>query len=361
MLKTAENIDEAMKIVTEIGEDDVVFYDTRKSPFKIYGLYKPETEPDFKRLPDNVALNTNEGVAALYLNTAGGRVRFCTDSKYVAIHAEMPTMGKMSHFALTGSCGFDLYIDEKWGDSHFYAPFKPPFHGSGGFEAKVSFKARKKRYITINFPTYSNVKNLFIGISKDAFLGSGLPYAEETPVVYYGSSITQGGCASRPGNTYQSVVSRRLNINHINLGFSGSGRGEEIIADYISSIDMSAFIMDYDHNSPSPEHLLETHFRMYDKVRKNHSLVPIVIMSKSDFLHDYDENIIRRNIIFDTYKKAKESGDENIYFIDGESVFRGPYEDMCTVDGAHPNDLGFALMADAVEQTLKKAFRKDEK
>ncbi|MBE6648155.1 MAG: hypothetical protein E7614_01390 [Ruminococcaceae bacterium] len=361
MLKTAEQVDNAMKIETELGESDVVFYDVRKTPFKIYGLYNPETESDFKRMPTDVASNVNEGVGALHLNTAGGRVRFSTDSPYVAIHAEMPAMGKMSHFALTGSCGFDLYIDEKNGESHYNGVFKPPFHKTEGFEAKVAFKSRKMRYFTLNFPTYSNVKNLYVGISENSRLGSGRKYKLQKPIVYYGSSITQGGCASRPGNTYESVVSQRLNIDHINLGFSGSGRGEKLMADYIASLDMCAFVMDYDHNSPSAKHLSDTHFQFYETVRNAYKSIPIIIMSRSDFLSDYEESVKRRDVIFNTYRKAISNGDKNVYFIDGESVFRGPYENMCTIDGAHPNDLGFALMADAVESTLKKAFRALEK
>ncbi len=357
MLKTAEHVDSAMKIDTEIGEKDIVFYDVRKPPFQIYGLYSPEAETDFKRMPDDVALNVNEGVAALYKNTAGGRVRFSTDSPYVAIHAEMPTMAKMSHFSLTGSCGFDIYVDEKNGDSHFKGVLKPPFHATGGFESKITFEQKKLRNITIYFPTYSNVKKLYIGLSDSSFLGKGLKYKSKNPVVYYGSSITQGGCSSRPGNTYQSIVTQRMNIDHINLGFSGSARGEQLMAEYISKLKMSAFVMDYDHNSPSAEHLSETHYRLYETVRKANKNIPIIIMSKSDFLADYQESVLRRMVVFDTYQRAISQGDEKVYFIDGESVFRGPYENICTVDGVHPTDMGFALMADAVENTLKKAFR----
>lgn len=358
MLKTAEQVDNAMKINADTKENDVVFLDVRKPPFQIYGLYSPESEADFKRMPDEIALNVNEGVAALYLNTAGGRIRFSTDSPYIAIHAEMPTMGKMSHFSLTGSCGFDMYIDEENGDTNFKGVFKPPFHNTNGFESKISFENQSLRYITINFPTYSNVKNLYIGVSKNSFVGEGLKYKAQNPIVYYGSSITQGGCASRPGNTYQSIITQRTNIDHINLGFSGSGRGEQLIADYISNLEMSAFVMDYDHNSPSIQHLSETHFRLYNTVRKKKNDIPIIILSKSDFSANYQESVLRRNVIFETYQKAISQGDNNVYFIDGESVFRGPYENICTVDGAHPTDMGFALMADAIEATLKKAFRK---
>ena len=357
--KAADEIDRAMRSDGS-SENGVVFHDVRKPPFRIYGLYNPESEQDFKRLPDDVAKNTNSGVASLYLNTAGGRVRFCTNSKTICIKAEMPIMGKMSHFALSGSCGFDLYIDEKNGDTHFSRVFKPPFHAEGGFEASATFETKKKRYFTLNFPTYSNIRNLYIGLDEGAFLGDGKKYLPVAPIVYYGSSITQGGCASRPGNTYESIVSQRMNIDHINLGFSGSGRGEDAISDYIASLEMSAFVMDYDHNSPSPEHLAETHHKMYLKVRMANKNIPIIMMSKSDFNSGYCMNIKRRNVIYSSYMQAINEGDRNVFFIDGESVFRGPYENICTVDGNHPNDMGFALMADAVEATLKKAFRQEQ-
>jgi hypothetical protein len=360
MLKTAQNVDRAMKTFSDVGDNDTVFFNVRENPFQIYGLYNPETEPDFKRMPDNVALNVNEGVAALYLNTAGGRVRFSTDSPYVTIKANMPTMAKMSHFSLTGSCGFDLYVDTACGNTQFGGVFKPPFNSTNGFQSKIELGAKKSRYITINFPTYSNVKDLYIGIKKDSLLGEGLRYRIEKPVVYYGSSITQGGCASRPGNTYESIVSQRMNIDHVNLGFSGSGKGEKIMAGYIAKLDMSAFVMDYDHNSPSVEHLTETHYDFYKTIRNTNPTLPIIIMSKSDFSAGYPTNVSRRSVIFDTYRKAVSEGDKKVYFIDGESVFRGPYENVCTVDGTHPNDMGFALMADAVEYTLKKAFAEVE-
>jgi hypothetical protein len=81
-------------------------------------------------------------------------------------------------------------------------------------------------------------------------------------------------------------------------------------------------------------------------------------MSRSDFEYRYLESVLRRNIIFETYQKALSEGNKNVYYIDGEAVFAGPYKNACTVDTIHPNDLGFALMADAIESMLKKAFSK---
>ena len=120
---------------------------------------------------------------------------------------------------------------------------------------------------------------------------------------------------------------------------------------------MSAFVCDYDHNAPSAEHLRNTHLKLYQKIRAAHPTIPFLIMSKPDFnysLNPQSENKLRRDVIYETYRYAISNGDQNVYFIDGESIFRGPYEDMCTVDGCHPNDLGMALMADAVSETLRR-------
>jgi lysophospholipase L1-like esterase len=119
---------------------------------------------------------------------------------------------------------------------------------------------------------------------------------------------------------------------------------------------MTAFVCDYDHNAPDAEHLEKTHYKMYEKIRAAHPDIPYIIISKPDFDSNYVTSIPRRNVIFDTYRRARDNGDLNVYYIDGAGIFRGPYEDSCTVDGTHPNDLGFALMADAIEAELKRAF-----
>ena len=204
----------------------------------------------FKRLPDDVAeASGSDGVKKLYLNTAGGRVRFTTDSKYIAIKSVMPDVEGFSHMPLTGVAGFDLFIDYSK-HSTFYRIFKPPYGMKKGYESIIYLQDAIKRSFTIYFPLFANVSSLYIGLQKDASLSPGLEYSHKKPVVFYGSSITQGGCASRPGNSYQSIISRDLDCDFINLGFSASARGEEAIADYISQIDSKLLVFDYDHNAP---------------------------------------------------------------------------------------------------------------
>jgi len=352
-------VDKNMVVETTIAEPDIKFYDVRWEPFDIYGLYNPKTEPVFKRLPDEIGQNVNSGVKRLYLMTAGGRVRFSTDSKYIAIKCSMPYITKYPHMQLTGTTGFDLFEDTE-GGSRFIRPFKPDMSIKDGYESVIQVgKEGVMRHYTINFPTYNPVNWLYIGLQEGAKVEGGLKYRSELPVYYYGSSITQGACSSRPGNAYQSIISRRQNLDFVNLGFSGSGRAEELIANYMAEQKMLAFVCDYDHNAPNPEYLNDTHLRLYKIFREKNPDVPYIMVSKPDFDNNINESIMRREVIVNTYRYARENGDKNVWFIDGQGIFRGPDEDLCTVDGTHPSDVGFMKMADAIERILVRALRHD--
>ena len=350
-MPTPHEVDRNMIVPTTLTETDLRFHDVRSAPFAIYGLYHPQTEPVFKRLPDEIGLNTNHGVKTLYLHTAGGRVRFSTDSAYVAIKAMMPYVDRMDHMPLSSSAGFDLYLDTDEG-SRFVHAFRVPNAAQDGYESITRFPDRKMRSFTINFPSYNALNALYIGLQEDAVLGEGHHYRDKLPIVYYGSSITQGGCCSRPGLSYQNIIARRLDYDYINLGFSGSGRAEETIARYMATLPMSVFVCDYDHNAPTTEYLAETHYRLYSIIREINPTVPYIMISRPDFLLHYDDCVARRAVILDSYARALAEGDKNVYFIDGQSFFRGRDEDSCTVDGCHPNDLGFHKMADHIERVI---------
>lgn len=360
-------LDEKMFFKTVITESDIKFYDVREEPFEVYGLYNYRTETHFKRLPDEIGQNVNEGVAGLYCCTAGGRVRFSTDSRYVAIRVKLSRVHASANLSLMGGAGLDLYVDvPETGSSQYYRSFVPPVDvkEDGGYESILKFPNRELRYFTINFPTYSELQDLFVGVQEDAVLGAGMKYRDVLPIVYAGSSITQGGCASRPGNAYQAIISRRLNVDFLNFGFSGSFKAEDTIVDYLNTLPMSVFVSDYDHNAPTAEHLKNTHYRMYEKIRAKHPDLPYIMISRPDVLNnEYSSKVvgdlgngavIRRDIIYESYRKAIESGDRNVYFIDGDSFFAGEYQDCATVDSTHPNDYGMVRMADVIGCTIKK-------
>ena len=107
-----------------------------------------------------------------------------------------------------------------------------------------------------------------VGIDDDAEFLAAPAQKYEKPVCFYGSSITQGGCASKPGNSYNAMLARWLDFPQVNLGFSGNGKGEDTMAEYIASLDMSAFVYDYDYNAPTTEHYEATHDRFYRIISK---------------------------------------------------------------------------------------------
>ena len=344
-------VDKNLAVEATIKKDGLAFYDINNAPFKIYGVYLDDGK--YRRLPEAVATATSKFVHYLHAQTAGGRVRFETNSKVIAISAKMPNYGQMPHFAMTGSAGFDLYIREEGDTAEHYAnAFVPPLEVGQGYDSKLTLENSKMREITIHFPLYSEVSSLLIGLEEGSRLEEAEPYRVEKPVVYYGSSITQGGCASRPGNSYQSMVSRRLNINYVNLGFSGSAKAEPEMVEYIRNLDMSVFVLDYDHNAPTVEHLQNTHETMFRAVRQSNPDLPVVMMSRPAY-RPVGEEQQRLEIVRQTYLNAKAAGDNNVYFIDGPTLMAMAGYDG-KVDQYHPNDLGFASMAKAVGDVLEK-------
>lgn len=349
-MKTASDVDKALQVKPTVSKEGTEFYNVNEPPFRIYGVFYENGL--FRRMPEEIARNTNEGVYALHANTSGGRVRFRTDSPFVTVYAQMNGICKMPHFALSGSAGFDMYIRQN-GKERFYGSFIPAYDIENGFESKLDFSTAELREITVNFPLYSNVSCLHIGIREGAQLLPPSDYRTEKPVVYYGSSITQGGCASRPGNAYPSMLSRRFDTDFINLGFSGSGKAEQVIADYVASLEMSVFVYDYDHNAPDCNHLKNTHQRMFETVRKKNPDLPIIMLTSTTMERFFDDRDKRKSIIRATYENALANGDRNVYFIDANSLFEGD-ADGATVEGCHPNDLGFKYLADAIGEVLEK-------
>lgn len=338
---------EFIKCSTE--REGMKLYDAKCEPFRIYGVFHDGER--YRRVPKQIAEATSVGVELLAKNTAGGRVRFATDSPYVFIKAVYGKAHVMTHMAVTGIAGFDLYQYHN-GKEVYDSTFRPPLPEEtvGGFEAIREWGTRRMRYININFPLYNSLRELYIGLDEGSVLECAPDYKYECPIVFYGSSITQGGCASRPGTAYQPIVTRHFDVNHINLGFSGNAKGEDAIANYIASLDMSMFVYDYDHNAPSADHLQATHEKMFLKIREAHPNLPIIMMSRPKFSLSSDEKR-RLSIIETTYKNAISRGDKNVYFIPGYELCR---DNDNTVDGCHPTDYGFRCMADRLIAEIEK-------
>ena len=342
------HVDPNLRVEKKIKED-IKFYNVLEEPFKVYGVFKENGK--FRRMPEEVARSVSPATYRLHTNMAGGRVRFKTDSPYIAVNAVMSFIERVPHMPMTGSSAFDLYI-KRDGVETYKNTFIPPYNMDGGYESVIDLDGSEMREVTINFPLYSDVDELYIGVSETAKIDFHPPYKIEKPIVYYGSSITQGGCASRAGNSYQGMISRRFDCNYINLGFSGNAKAEKEMSDYIKKLDMSAFIYDYDHNAPTVEHLEKTHERMFKEIREENPDLPIVLMTRPNvYLEEHEKR--RIEIATRTYENAIAAGDKNVYFIPGPSLMEYSGPDG-KVDISHPTDLGFMSMARVLGDLLEK-------
>jgi len=261
-----------------------------------------------------------------------------------------------------GSSGFDLYRIEN-GQQVFVSAMLPPIDTEKVFDAVADVTGEGKYEYILNFPLYDWVSELYLGLDKGAVLERGTPYtASEKPVVFYGSSITQGGCASRPGLNYPAMLSRWLDMDFICLGFSGSAKAEPEMVRYLASMDASAFVLAYDGNAPDPAYLQATHAPLFKGIRAAHPETPIIITSNY-YLGAKVETEANEKVCFErwaivkkTYDDAVTAGDKKVWYLDPRGVFDAYGGNDCTVDGCHSNDMGFYLMAKSAEPALREAL-----
>lgn len=348
-MKRAIAKDIAVKIDFSEEKEGIAYLDVLKSPIKLHGVWY---EDGFlRRTPEDVAQATSEAVAELARKCAGGRVRFrIKGSDYIKLHVESPNEPTNSPLSPgMGIYGIDLYKDGVYNQITYRYQDDYTFGRWWG--------EGEEPLITLNLPYGRPISRLLIGVDENAEITEAPDYSLSKPIVFYGSSITQGNCASRPGMTYQNQLSRTLDFDYINLGFSGSAKGEDAIADYIAGLDMSIFVLDYDHNAPNPDHLRATHEKMFLKVREKHPDMPILMLTRPRPRNRLVGDVLARQaVVRETYENALARGDKNVWFIPGTDLIRDEIGDDWSVDGTHPTDLGFFSMAKAIEPTLKEVI-----
>lgn len=354
------DIDENFKVEGE-SAPDVVWHAVTEAPLTLSGVYYEEAEKRFRRMPDAVAETVSFGVRILSVHTAGGMLRFATDSSYIALKVSAPGGYLMTHITLYGQFGFGVYEEGKYIGTVAPSMDQVASHAPYAFEGKVMTartrgdECRRMREYTVFFPLYSGVDALFVGVDGEARLeASPMPYGDKY-VMFYGSSITQGGCASHPGNDFVNMLANKLGVRVLNLGFSGNGKGEDTMIEYLAKQDPAVFVLDYDHNAPDPAHLAATHEKLFKAFRAAHPDTPVIMISQPDFdYRPYAEE--RRSIIRRTYENALRAGDKRVRYIDGELLFGTEDRDASTVDLCHPNDLGFYRMASVIYPVLKECL-----
>ncbi|MBP5236031.1 MAG: hypothetical protein J6128_00595 [Clostridia bacterium] len=321
-------------------------------PLKVFGVPGFEKTHRFVRLPDNVR-TVSSGLNGGALITPGARIGFRTDSPEFTVRVFLKTLSR--HEYLGRGCAQSVSVmtgDRK--TSFFSGTLCPPDYSSKCFEGTFRKKPVMED-VTLWLPGKEQIENVEVSFDDDSVhVEDPTPY-RFSKAVFYGSSITEGNFSSTPANDYVALLSRWFDLDFYNLGFNGSARGEQVMAEYISMLkdEMIFFVCDYDENAPNPEFLEKTHEDFFKTIRRNCPDLPVLFLSRPDF-YLWSSSDECRNVIYRTYSRARARGDKNVYFVDGEKMFGTVRDDryLCTVDGVHPNDLGFYRMASAIRPVM---------
>ena len=325
-------------------------YTYKDYPIKIFGIPNFDKHKKITRLPDDV-IERVPSLEFLGRRPMGVRAGFKTNSKKFTLKFELETLSLDIGMSIYACQSAFVFVGERK-TSRFLGICNPYNYESKIFERTFT-KSDEMEDVTIFLPRNEIIKAFSIFIEDEAEILPPTPYKYSTPILYYGSSITEGGIACNVTNGYNAVISRHLDADYYNFGFSGNCKGEIEMADYFNTLDFSIFVLDYDHNAPDVAHLKATHENFFKRIRQKNPNVPIVMITRPCAVYGDDE-IARREVVKSTYDNAIKNGDKNVYFIDGESFFKD-FEDreLCFIDTIHPNDLGFYKMAEVIEPIIK--------
>ncbi|WNQ09462.1 SGNH/GDSL hydrolase family protein [Paenibacillus aurantius] len=348
------SLDKNMTVTALEGEWE--WHSPKEKPMAVLGFAWLESEGLYRRLPAHPSETLPPAVDMLADCTAGGQIRFRTNASRIAVRAILGGSPNMYHMPGTGQNGFDVYLGEP-GEERYVGTVRFEPHQAAYASLLVDGSPPEGlRTVTINFPLYQSVQEVEVGLSPGAEVAEAV-FPQPGRLVFYGTSITQGGCASRPGMSYPQQIGRSLCREVINLGFSGNGKGEPELARIIREIErVDALVLDYESNCTLEGYLstLEPFIRLY---REKNPLTPILVSTKIRYAKEAIQpsltelRIRKRDFAREVVERLTAEGDANLYWCDGGNHL-GERFDECTVDGVHPTDLGFARMAEGIGQHL---------
>ena len=338
---------------------NVVYTDA--SVFPVYGKVSEKTDCRYERLPSELKGVSRDPVWYLGRNSAGLYIRFRSNSTSIHARWESTFNNSMTHMTDTGTKGLDLYalVDGNWRHVCSAQP-----QGKKSERRIIADMDPVEREYMLYLSLYDGVSSLEIGVDEGAILAQPAVDSPRTdkPIVMYGTSILQGGCANRPGMAHTNILSRRLDREVINLGFSGNALLDMEIARLMASVeDPGLFVLDYAPNAYADmiDENAEEFFRV---IRDAHPDVPVIFIEDVIFPHTAYDNTIKEEVMLKNqaqkrlFARLKKSGEKKIYYIGAEGMIGDDGE--ATVDGIHFTDLGMMRYVDHVLPTIKKALRK---
>ncbi len=337
------------------------------SAFPLYGKCVEETSARYERLPSEFQGVVRKSMWDLGRNSAGLYIRFRSNSTRICARWKSASPRQyMPHMADAGDSGLDLYIlTEKDGWR---------FAGSG-FEWGGRDKTVKSRTLVANMAPqmrefmlylslYNGIDSLEIGVDEGSVVEAPAVASPKSdrPVVMYGTSILQGGCASRPGMAFTAILGRKLDKEVINLGFSGNAWLDYEIADYITRVqNPSLIVLDYVPNA-TVEQINERGEKFFRTIRDAFPDVPVILVEDPTYPHTLfdrkmcDEVTTRNAAQLALYKKLRKAGEKRLYYVSTDGLIGDDGE--ATVDGIHFTDLGMTRYVEKILPVMKKALRR---
>lgn len=332
------------------------FYDLLEEPTLIFGnlpSHKPhvnfskmpiEAQKEIKRRYGKV----EHTMKRFMKSTCGNVIRIQTDAKKLVLLVELNRKRGIKKTLNSNSLGFDIYSIDDNGIYVHQRCFSPS-DSNNMFQEFIQVPKTQK--MCIYLPNFSTIKKCYIGIRKGKQIESlGFSDKENVPIVFYGNSLTQGLSASRSGNSYPNIVSRKVNREIINLSTFSSCKGLKSMAECIGKIKCSAIVIDYTRDAKNSKVLEKNHERFYKIVRKYHPDIPIILLSSTMFDRRIGNNFDK--IVKETYENAIENN-ENTTFIYQKELFDEEERSYVTIDSIHYNDLGMYRLAEKISEVLK--------
>jgi hypothetical protein len=335
-----------------ILKEEIDWYNVKD--FGVEGKGWTNTKRYFDRLPSKAEGVVRDPVWNLSRHSAGMCMRFVTDSPniYVRYKLHLERL-EMSHMPATGVSGIDLYADNGEGIDHWVSVVRPNKQLMDTSIAK-DLAPGSRRY-TMYLPLYNGVDNMEVGVTKDESFRPLTP-RKEKPILFYGTSIMHGACASRPGLAFPAILGRRLRRPTINLGFSGNGVMEPEVSDLLAEQDPCVFVIDCLPNMNETTVSKRT-IPFVKRLRESHDNTPILLVEDRSFTNTLFFPSIKihhrksRTALKKAYAELIDSGVRNLFYLDGDHLLGDDGEGA--TDGSHPNDLGMMRYADAYEPVLR--------
>lgn len=346
------DLDPEMK-ANKPAADGLVWHDV--TAWGVEGRILPDQPRDrwFDRFPKSANGHVTPAVWNLSRDSAGMMVRFKTDATEIHVHYKLMDAGlAMPHMPATGVSGIDLYARDKDGKWKWVMVTKP--NKQEMKTAIIKGLAPGMREYAAYLPLYNGVEFVKFGVKPDAKFEGLAP--REKPIVFYGTSITHGACASRPGMVHTAILGRWFDRPVVNLGFSGNGKMDKEVGDYLVQLDPAAYVIDCLPNMNAAA-VTERCVPLVKQLRAARPDTPIILVEDRRNTNDWilparhEHHTQNHAALKAAYEELKKAGIQHLAYIAGDTLYGDDTEGA--TDASHASDLGFMRQAEAFQPVLE--------